>query len=84
MLAAWLFMQFLLTNDVQIAYSKTEGYVPVTEKAHNDATYIEYLNSADENSSEFYSVKIDLDRTPLFRKRKGRSEKLIFHQSPKQ
>lgn len=58
-LAAWLFMQFLLTNDVQIAYSKTEGYVPVTEKAHNDATYIEYLNSADENSSEFYSVKID-------------------------
>ena len=58
-LAAWLFMQFLLTNDVQIAYSKTEGYVPVTEKAYVDQSYIDYLNSADEDSNEFYSVKID-------------------------
>ena len=29
-LASWLFAQYLLTNDVQIAYSETEGYVPVT------------------------------------------------------
>ena len=27
-LASWLFAQFLLTNDVQTAYSETEGYVP--------------------------------------------------------
>ena len=58
-LAAWLFMQYLLTNDVQIAYSETEGYVPVTEKAHNDKAYQNYLNSPDENSTDFYSVKID-------------------------
>ena len=32
-LASWLFAQYLLTNNVQIAYSQTEGYVPVTSKA---------------------------------------------------
>ena len=26
-LASWLFAQYMLTNDVQIAYSSTEGYV---------------------------------------------------------
>ncbi len=34
-LAAWLFAQFLLTNEVQIAYAETEGYMPVTAKAQN-------------------------------------------------
>lgn len=28
-LASWLFTQYLLTNEVQIAYSETEGYVPL-------------------------------------------------------
>ena len=37
MLASWLFTQYLLTNDVQIAYSQTEGYVPVTSKAQESA-----------------------------------------------
>lgn len=27
-LASWLFAQYLLTNNVQIAYSQTEGYIP--------------------------------------------------------
>ena len=31
-LASWLFTQYLLTNNVQIAYAQTEGYVPVTKK----------------------------------------------------
>ena len=31
-LASWLFAQYLLTDQVQIAYSQTEGYVPVTVK----------------------------------------------------
>ena len=39
-LASWLFAQFLLTNDVQIAYAETEGYVPVTEKARLDPAYV--------------------------------------------
>ena len=40
-LASWLFAQYLLTNDVQIAYSETEGYVPVTSKAQNSPEYQE-------------------------------------------
>lgn len=31
-LASWLFTQYLLTNEVQIAYSETEGYVPSPRK----------------------------------------------------
>ena len=36
-LASWLFAQYMLTNEVQIAYSSTEGYVPVTSKAQRSA-----------------------------------------------
>ena len=32
-LASWLFTQYLLTDGMQIAYSQTEGYVPVTTSA---------------------------------------------------
>lgn len=42
-LASWLFMQFLLTDEVQFAYSTTEGYVPVTLKMQNSETYKQYL-----------------------------------------
>ena len=38
-LASWLFAQYLLTNEVQIAYAKTEGYVPVTAKAQTSEIY---------------------------------------------
>ena len=38
-LASWLFTQYLLTNDVQTAYSETEGYVPVTSKAQESDQY---------------------------------------------
>lgn len=58
-LASWLFAQYLLTNDIQIGYSKTEGYVPVTSKAQNDSVYLDYLSRRGENNNEFYSVKID-------------------------
>ena len=58
-LASWLFAQFLLTNDIQIAYSQTEGYVPVTSKAQNSAEYQDYLNRAGENNELYYDVKID-------------------------
>ena len=57
-LASWLFAQFLLTNDVQIAYSKTEGYVPVTLKAQNADAYQEYLSRAGEDNDTYYDVKI--------------------------
>ena len=38
-LASWLFVQYLLTNEVQTAYAETEGYVPVTSKAQESAEY---------------------------------------------
>ena len=57
-LASWLFAQFLLTNDIQIAYSQTEGYVPVTSKAQDSAEYQDYLNRAGEDNNLYYEVKI--------------------------
>lgn len=57
-LASWLFAQYLLTNEVQIAYAETEGYVPVTLKAQNDPSYIDYLSRAGEDDDLHYSVKI--------------------------
>ncbi len=57
-LASWLFTQFLLTNEVQIAYAETEGYTPVTAKAQQSAEYQDYLKRAGEDNGEHYSVKI--------------------------
>ena len=62
-LASWLFAQYLLSNEVQIAYSQTEGYVPVTSKAQNSPEYQDYLERAgelDENGSGdlYYAPKI--------------------------
>ena len=57
-LASWLFLQYMLTNDVQIAYSRTEGYVPVTSKAQESAEYQEYLNRAGEDNDLYYDAKI--------------------------
>ena len=58
-LASWLFTQFLLTNEVQIAYSQTEGYLPVTFKAQNSDTYQDYLSRKGEDNDLYYSVKIE-------------------------
>ena len=63
-LASWLFMQFLLTNDVQIAYAQTEGYAPVTSKAQGDPSYQEYLNS-DAGDALHYPVKLEASRLLL-------------------
>ena len=63
-LASWLFMQFLLTNDVQIAYAQTEGYAPVTSKAQGDPAYQEYLNS-DAGDALHYPVKLKASRLLL-------------------
>ena len=57
-IASWLFLQFLLTNDVQIPYAETEGYVPVTKKARQDPSYEDYLARAGEDYSEHYDVKL--------------------------
>lgn len=57
-LASWLFAQYLLTDDVQIAYSETEGYVPVTSRAQQSAAYQDYLSRGGEDNAEHYAVKI--------------------------
>ena len=69
-LASWLFCQFMLTNSVQIEYSKTEGYIPVTTKAHSSAEYQSYLSSAGQSSSAedawiYYQIKHDTVRLLL-------------------
>lgn len=64
-LASWFFMQYLLTNEVQIAYSQTEGYVPVTAKAQNDAVYKDYLSRCGEDNELYYDVKINATRLLL-------------------
>ena len=56
-LASWLFAQYLLTNEVQIAYAETEGYIPVTLKAQNSKEYKEYLKNIGKDKYH-YDVKI--------------------------
>ena len=58
-LASWLFAQYMLTNDVQMAYAQTEGYVPVTSKAQNSEEYQEYLARRGEDNNLYYDIKID-------------------------
>lgn len=64
-LASWLFAQYLLTNEVQIAYAETEGYVPVTSKAQDSAEYQDYLNRCGQDNSAYYDVKIKASRLLL-------------------
>ncbi len=58
-LASWLFAQFLLTNDVQIGYSSTEGYAPVTKKSQQSEEYATYLANRGKDFDMHYAVKID-------------------------
>lgn len=61
-LASWLFAQFLLTNDVQISYASTEGYLPVTSKAQDSAEYQDYLSRSGEDNDYYYDVKIQASK----------------------
>ncbi len=64
-LASWLFLQYLLTNEVQIAYSQTEGYAPVTSKAQQSEQYQDYLSRAGEDGELYYSIKLEATRLLL-------------------
>ena len=57
-MASWLFTQYLMSNEVQIAYSETEGYVPVTTKARESQEYQDYLSAEGQDNNEHYEVKI--------------------------
>ena len=64
-LASWLFAQYLLTNEVQLPYAETEGYMPVTAKAQRDGDYLDYLSRAGEDGVSHYQVKIEATRIGL-------------------
>lgn len=64
-LASWLFTQYLLTNDIQLAYAETEGYLPVTTKAQNSEQYKDYLSKSDMDSEQYYKIKIDASKLLL-------------------
>ena len=64
-LASWLFMQFMLTNEVQIAYSQTEGYAPVTSKAQLSPEYQDYLSRSGEDNQLYYNIKLDATKLLL-------------------
>jgi multiple sugar transport system substrate-binding protein len=44
-MASWLFAQYLLSDSIQMAYQKTEGYLPVTKSVLNGEEFKNYLNS---------------------------------------
>ena len=64
-LASWFFAQYLLTDGVQIAYSQTEGYVPVTSKARETKEYAEYLADIGKDTDLHYEVKIKASKLLL-------------------
>ena len=64
-LASWLFAQFLLTDEVQIAYAQTEGYCPVTLKAQNTDVYQDYLAREGEDNDLHYEVKLQATKLLL-------------------
>ena len=57
-LASWLFTQYLLSNEVQLGYAETEGYLPVTLKAQESAEYKNYLSRKGEDRDHYW-VKIE-------------------------
>ncbi|MDE5856559.1 MAG: extracellular solute-binding protein [Anaeroplasmataceae bacterium] len=71
-LASWLFMQYLLTNPTQIAFSKTEGYLPVTTSAVESEEFKAYLVDAQEYDVKRAATKLIMDQmehtfvTPVF------------------
>ena len=64
-LASWLFAQYLLTDEVQIGYARTEGYLPVTVKAQESPAYQNYLSRSGEDTETHYSIKLDASKLLL-------------------
>jgi len=64
-LASWLFAQYMLTNEIQIAYAQTEGYAPVTSKAQKSERYQDYLSRSGEDNELYYNIKINATKLLL-------------------
>lgn len=59
--ASWIFAQFMLTDEVQLGYTKTEGYLPVTSRATESLAFKEYLNDDNEYKVKRDATKLVLD-----------------------
>lgn len=72
MLASWLFAQFLLTDDIQLDYTSTEGYLPVTKRATSSQRFNSYMANPSEYKVKLDATKLILDNvdntfiTPVF------------------
>lgn len=71
-LYSWLFVQYLLSNDVQIPYAQTEGYIPVSSCSQESAQYQQYLNSEgkkdiinNKETGKYYDIKIKASKLLL-------------------
>ncbi|MBQ8849883.1 MAG: extracellular solute-binding protein [Clostridia bacterium] len=64
-LASWLFVQYLVSEKVQLAYAATEGYVPVTAQAQQSEAYLDYLSREGEDNETYYDVKIQATKLLL-------------------
>lgn len=53
-LASWIFLQYLTTEEVQVSFASTEGYSPVTNTAINSKDFQDFLSS-----DTTYSVQRD-------------------------
>ena len=71
-LASWLFAQYLLTDDIQLSYSQTEGYLPVTKRATSSERFNSYMNNPSQYKVKLDATKLILDNidntfiTPVF------------------
>ena len=63
-LAAWLFTQFLLTDEIQTEYCHSEGYIPVTYRAQNNPGYKAYLETVSDDP-DYYYVKLEASKILL-------------------
>ncbi len=63
--ASWLFAQYLISNDVQLKYAETEGYIPVTKKAQESDEYKAYIDHPYDDTETYYSVKLDATKLLL-------------------
>lgn len=64
--ASWIFAEYLLNFDTQLAYSKTEGYSPVTYQVLNSDEYKTYLNDTSEYEVKRKATKLlsdNIDKT---------------------
>ncbi len=71
-MASWLLMQYLLTDDTQIQYAETEGYLPVTKTAMESETFQTYLKNPEEYDVKRAATQLIIDHidhtfiTPVF------------------